>query len=108
MIAVPRPFFTVGVDTQAGLGNAADARDNGSAGLGVFQCDADDALLVIGDDLNALHIAFFQQNVGNRLFQVGSRDVHRRVFGSTGIADAGEQVRDRISNIHATNLLNSL
>ena len=44
-----------------GLGNAADARDNGSAGLGVFQCDADDALLVIGDDLNALHIAFFQQ-----------------------------------------------
>ena len=48
-----RHIFTVGVDTQAGLGNAADARDNGSAGLGVFQCDADDALNIIVLDLNA-------------------------------------------------------
>ncbi len=30
-------IFTVGVNAQTRLGNAADARDNGSAGLGVFQ-----------------------------------------------------------------------
>ena len=56
-------------------------------------------------DLHALDVPFVDQDLADGLLHVRSRDLHRRVFGSAGVADAGEQVRDRIGDLHATNLL---
>ena len=56
-------------------------------------------------DLHALDVPFVDQDLADGLLHVRSRDLHRRVFGTAGVADAGEQVRDRIGDLHATNLL---
>ena len=50
--------------------------------------------------LHALDVALVNQNLADSLLHVGSGDLHRRVFGSASVADASQQVRDRISNLH--------
>ena len=95
-----RHILAVGVDAQAGLGNTAQAGDDGLAICLILQGDNDGALDGIVLDLHTLDVALVNQNLADRLLHVRCGDLHRRVFGSASVADASQQVRDRISNLH--------
>ena len=98
-------IFAVGVNAQTRLGNALQAVDDRSTIFLILEGQGDNTLLAVVGDFHTLDVALINQDLADCLLQVGSRNVHGRVFGSAGVADASEQVRDRIGDLHATNLL---
>ena len=88
-----------GVDAQAGLGDAAKAGDDLLAAI-VLQSDADDALSAVVDQLEVLDITLVQQDLSDSLLHVGSGHIHGGMLRRVRVANAGEHIRNRISDMH--------
>src|SRR5699024_6132203 len=66
-------LVSTGIDTQAGLGDAAQAGDNLLLAGVVLQGNADNALGAVVDELEVLDIALVQQDLRDGLLHVGRR-----------------------------------
>ena len=88
------------IDAQAGLGHAAQAGDDLLLAGVVLQGDADDALGTVLHDLEGLDVALIQQDLSDALLHVGSRNVDGLVLGVVGVADTGQHIGNRISDVH--------
>ena len=88
------------IDAQAGLGHAAQAGDNLLLAGVVLQGDADGALSTVVNDLEGLDVALVQQDLSDALLHVGSGNIHGLVLGIVGVADTGEHIGNRISDVH--------
>ena len=93
-------ILAVGVDAQAGLGHAAQAGDDLLLAGIVLQGDADNALGTVVDNLEGLNVALIQQDLSDALLHVGSRNVDGLVLGVVGVADTGQHIGNRISDVH--------
>ena len=98
-------LVSTGIDTQAGLGDAAQAGDNLLLAGVVLQGNADNALGAVVDELEVLDIALVQQDLRDGLLHVGRRHVHGVMLGVVRVADAGEHIRNGIRNVHDVYLL---
>ena len=65
----------------------------------------DHALRTIVNDLIVFDVTLVQQNLCNRLLHVGSGNIHGFVLRVVRIADAGQHIRNRISDVHCVILL---
>ena len=63
------------------------------------------ALGTIVNDLIALDIALIQQDLSNALLHVGGGNVNGVVTGTVGVADTGQHIGNRISDVHTCFLL---
>ena len=66
----------------------------------VLQGDADKALGAVVDELEALDIAFVQQDLSDALLHVGSGNIDGLMLGAVRVADAGEHIRNGICDVH--------
>ena len=98
--------LAAGIDAQAGLGNAAQSHEHRGLGRAlILKGDADNALLVILDNLIVLDISLVNKNLGNSLLHVGSGDIHRIVLGRVCVTDPRQHVGDGVGDLHSVNLL---
>ena len=67
----------------------------------VLQGDADGALSTVVNDLEGLDVALVQQDLSDALLHVGSGNIHGLVLGIVGVADTGEHIGNRISDVHS-------
>jgi len=93
------------INPQTGLGHAAQTGDNLLLAGIVLQSDADHALGAVLDDLEGLDIALVQQNLSDALLHVGGRNVNGLMLGVVGVADTGQHISNRISDVHKYFLL---
>jgi len=93
------------IHTQTGLGHTAQTGDDLLLAGIVLQGDADDALGTIVDELEVLDIALIQQDLSDALLHVGGRDVNGLMLGIVGVADTGQHIGNRISDVHTCFLL---
>ena len=100
-----RQLVSAGVDTQAGLGDSAEALDGLLFAGEILQGDADDALGAVINELEALDVAFLEKNFGDGLLHLGIRDVHGFVPSAASVADAGQHIGDGIGDLHLCFLL---
>ena len=98
-------LVSAGVDTQAGLGDTAQAADDLFLAGKVLQLDADDALGAVLDDFVALDVAFVEQDLCDGLLQVGSGHIDGLVLCRVCIADARQHIGNGISDLHGLFLL---
>ena len=98
-------LLSTSVNTQAGLGNAAQAGDNLLLLSQVLQGDVDDALVAIVNDGVGLDVALVQQDLSNSLLQVGSRYIHSVVLSRVGVPDSGQHICYGIGDLHVKILL---
>ena len=83
-----RNLVSAGVNTQARLGDAAEALDNGLLAV-VLQRHPDDALKAVIDELIGLDVSLVHKNLSDALLHVGGGNVNGVMLGTVGIADAG-------------------
>ena len=101
----PGQLVSTGIDTQAGLGDTAQAGDDLLLAGIVLQGDADDALGTIVDELEVLDIALIQQDLRDGLLHIGRGDVHGVMLGVVRVADTGQHIRNGIGDLHEFYLL---
>src|SRR6266567_561850 len=102
----PRQFRALLVDPDARLADPLDVGDHALPARTILEADADDALLVIVDPLIALDITLLGQDLHDLQFELRARALELVMVRPLGVADPGEQVRDRIS--HCRHLLSRL
>src|SRR5262245_55566695 len=73
------------------------SRDHLLVARPVLEIHAQGALTAILEDAEVLDEPFVLEQFGDAHLEPGGRDVHLLVFGVAGVADAGEQVGDRIA-----------
>ena len=95
-------FICADVNAETGLADTAKAGDDLVLAI-VLQGDVDRALGTIVNDLIALDVALVQQNLSDALLHVGSGDIHSVMTGTVCVADAGEHIRNGVSDMHSVN-----
>src|SRR5947209_1760836 len=93
------------VDPPARLAHPLQVRDGRYAFGAVAQEDAQRALRLRRDLPEILDEALVLEELRDLHFQLGHRDVEPVVLGDLRVADAGQQVRDRVGHAHTLGLL---
>ena len=88
------------IDAQTWLGHTAQPGDNLLLAGTILQSDADHALSAVVNELEALDLALIQQDLSDGLLHVGSRHIDRIMLGVVRVADTGQHIRNRISDLH--------
>src|SRR5689334_5058373 len=85
------------VDPAARRRHAHEPGNHLLVAAAVFQIDAQDVLLAVVEHAEVLDEPLFLQELGDPDLEPAGGDVALFVLGATGIADAGEQIGDRIA-----------
>src|SRR5712691_3094516 len=85
------------VDAAPRRGHAHQPRDHRLVGRPVLEVDAEHALLVVLEHAIVLDEPLGLEDLGHAQLQLRRRDVDLLVLGSTGVADAGQEVGDGIA-----------
>src|SRR2546426_7034572 len=85
------------VDAPARRGHAHEAGDHLLVGAAVLEIDAQRVLLAVLEDAEVLDEALVLQQLGDADLQLAGGDVALLVLGTAGVADARQQVGDRIA-----------
>src|SRR5579872_2994247 len=94
-----RHLLLAAVDPQAGLAYPLEVRDDLLALRAVLEADLDLVLRRLLNDIEALHESFAVEDFANLDLKVGAGNLQRVVVGAVRIADARQQVRDRIGGV---------
>src|SRR5262249_14807439 len=86
------------IDPASRTGDAHQAGDHLLVAGPVLEVHAQRALLLVLDDPVVLDEPFFLEELGDPDLQLGGRDVHLLVLGAVRVANAGQEVGDRIAH----------
>src|SRR5882757_1401847 len=101
-----RQFILAAVDAQAGTADTLNAVDNGPPVV-IFQPDGQRRLAAVGLGTEVRNVAFVLQYLDDGRLQLRRRQLHFGLASSLGIANAGQQVGDRIGHAHIAPLTSS-
>src|SRR5262249_34528775 len=86
------------VHPPPGARDAHDTRDRLLAARAILQVHAERPLLLVLDEAEVLHEPLLLEDLGDPDLEPRGGDVDLLVLGPTGVADAGQQVGDRIAH----------
>src|SRR5712691_10441730 len=95
-----RDLVLVHIDAAPGLRHADQAGYDLLVARAVLQVDAQRPLLLVLDEAEVLDEALVLEDLGDPHLELGGRDVHLLVLGAARVADARQEVCDRVAHRH--------